>query len=65
MNLMSNTCKFTPKGGQIRVDALWCKQDHPSSNLLKPLEDDNIRETLIPQITASSHSNEDLDESVM
>jgi len=66
MNLMSNACKFTPRGGQIRVDVLWCRQNHPSSNLLSPLEqDDAIRETQIPQRAASAHSIEDLDESVM
>ena len=73
MNLMSNALKFTPRGGQIRVDVLWCKEEETYQNLLEPVEDDLFRDTSttcflpsIPTINClqGNPSLENVDESV-
>ena len=43
MNLMSNSLKFTPRGGQIKVHVQWCTLE--DKNLLDPLSDENSPET--------------------
>jgi len=64
MNLMSNACKFTPRGGQMRVDVLWCTTED-QEHLLDPLPDEALRETHLPTSITTVNTIGEIDESVL
>jgi len=70
MNLISNSIKFTPSGGQIRVDAVWIKpEEHQKSPqiLLDPIGDDFSQDANhhVSSVPTVSDEDDSIDKSML